>query len=77
MTTVTTTQPIPARVLLPIPPTATQVLLLQAIHGYPAVSLLMNTAPRSCDDDTGRCHPATSRPAGHPTVEERDPSRDA
>lgn len=45
MTTVTTTQPIPARVLLPIPPTATQVLLLQAIHGYPAVSLLMNTAP--------------------------------
>lgn len=28
-----------------MPPTAAQVLLLQAIHGYPAVSLLMNTAP--------------------------------
>ena len=45
MTTVTTTQPIPARALQPIPPTAAQVLQLRAVHGYPAGSLLMNTAP--------------------------------
>ncbi len=45
MTTITASQPIPVRSLRPIPPTAAQVLLLQANHGYPAVSLLMNTAP--------------------------------
>ena len=43
MTTVTTTGPFPAPARPPSPPTAAQVLLLQAIHGYPAVSLLMNT----------------------------------
>ncbi len=45
MTTVTTTRPFPAHGRAPIPPTAAQILLLQAIHGYPAVSLLMNTTP--------------------------------
>jgi len=43
MSTVTTIQPAPARLPRPASPTAAQVLLLQALRGYPAVSLLMNT----------------------------------
>lgn len=47
MSTVTTIQPVPVptRTPRPAPPTATQVLLLQAVRDYPAVSLLMNTNP--------------------------------
>ena len=45
MSTATTVVPVANRSSRPDPPTAADVLLLQSIHCYPAVSVLMNTTP--------------------------------